>query len=178
MSRYATDVADALSGKFCITWGVVELAMWRRRVPWSWPRILPKWFVEMRREEKKMLTVTGTAEFVNEGKGLAVTVKIQPSFPEQHDILERIANDPDNNFRLEKGVLVLEVGAVVPPAAEPESVPQSAATSASEGDRGEVILPGGPLQEGKSPEAAEGQEDFVEPILLTPVNEAAKALQE
>lgn len=51
--KFVADVLDAQAGKFCITWQFVEFAVWRRKNPWRWQRVLPKWFVEMRREEKQ-----------------------------------------------------------------------------------------------------------------------------
>jgi len=137
---------EAMAGKRCITWDTVAFVMWRRRVPWRWPRAIPKWFVEMKLEErrKKMLTVTGTADFVNEGRTLVATIVIQPHVPYEHELLERVANSfPESlreQIRMEKGNLVVSEKFDVPElevpspqeAPEAESVPESVATSASD----------------------------------------------
>jgi hypothetical protein len=140
---------EAMAGKRCITWDTVAFVMWRRRVPWRWPRAIPKWFVEMKLEErrKKMLTVTGTADFVNEGRTLVATIVIQPHVPYEHELLERVANSfPESlreQIRMEKGNLVVSEKFDVPElevpspqeAPEAESAPESVATSASDGKK-------------------------------------------
>jgi len=146
-----TELLDALSGKFCITWGVAEFAAWRRRVPWRWPRVLPKWYVEWKREElrkqarekeKTMLELKGTAQFVEEGTNLKLSVRVQPHFPVEHEMLERVAASEDNTFRMERGCLAWDGELAVPAKAleggEPPSQPGFEEISANE----EHVIPG------------------------------------
>lgn len=109
-----------------------------------------------------MLTVTGSAEFLNDGKTLVAKIAIQPHFPNEHDALERVANSfPESlreQIRMEKGNLIISEKFDVPglPKESPASAPDSGATSAS--DSGTVIDNPNAVQQGIAPSANDNPE--------------------
>jgi hypothetical protein len=124
----ATELCRLANERPCITWDFSYTARELKKGPWKWKQpervAIGKRDIRMTRgealkaafvqETKMALTVTGTAEFKNEGKLLETVVKIQPSFPDQHDRLELVAKlyGPEN-ANMENGTLVLRRTLVV-----------------------------------------------------------------
>jgi hypothetical protein len=64
-----------------------------------------------------MLTVTGTAQFENEGKTLVIETRVQPHWPREHEQLERAVAETDHpDFAMEQGCLVMKTKVPVPAA--------------------------------------------------------------
>jgi hypothetical protein len=134
----ATELLDrAATDRPCLTgeWGWIARAIKGQK--WQWnrqPRVpIRERKIEMSRGEvlaacflkpkeiTKMLTLSGTARFVDKGQiedpkapatgelVLDLQVQIQPHVPVEHDLLERIAKNPDNRFELVQGQLVLKL---------------------------------------------------------------------
>lgn len=100
---------------FCIMgqWGA--FARRQKALPWRWARIYPKWYVELIKERRKMLQVTGKAEFSEAMDVIQVEVRLQPTTPYVHDVLERVAKHyQDADIAMEKGNLVLKLNVLVP----------------------------------------------------------------
>jgi hypothetical protein len=141
-----TDLLFAKTQNFCLRGEIAAVAAWRRKNPWRWARVLPKWFVDMKREdllkqihakEKNMLMVSGTAEFKNEGKVLETVLRIQPQFEKQHELLTKVAEiyGEIGGVKMEKGMLVITRSYVVadlaPAVQEAASSQQSESSSTS-----------------------------------------------
>jgi hypothetical protein len=168
---------------FCISWDYAALAKALREKPEMGLKLSGKWYGRWKQErqyletvkkerEKNMLTVSGSAEFVSDGRVLLVETRIQPTYPQQHDMLERLLSAIPENDRIymDRGQLVIKhhllVPAVLPQASpETESGSPSMATSAKTepGDviggisgAGLLVTADGVAQEGKPSEGGEG----------------------
>jgi hypothetical protein len=111
--------------QFCLTYEVMVFARHAKEFH-RVRQMVALW----REKEKEMLTVTGTANFVAMGSAMELTVKIQPTTPEQHDLLERIASEyppSSKDVYMEQGNLVVKGKFLVPSmiVAEPESSPET-----------------------------------------------------
>lgn len=98
-----TDLLDRASGKFCLTWGVVELAEWLRRkaMPWRWKRELRWWEPAANKREtlekfqlkERKIPMIGNGQFRFDENGrithLTVEAVLQPHTPAEHDMFDR-----------------------------------------------------------------------------------------
>jgi hypothetical protein len=151
-----TELLAQASDKFCIAGEAGSAQRVLATRVWKWQRILRWWEPAVRRraleekiraqlkKEKQMLTVTGTAGFVDlaqvndpkaaaSGKLILLTViKIQPHFPHEHDLLERIAKEWGHpSAVMEQGNLVITSRLAMP--AVEQAVQENIAPSASVG---------------------------------------------
>lgn len=150
----ATELLGLANEKFCITgeWGYTVRELPKR--PWKWnqrPRVaIAKRQISMSRgevlaacftkEKKTMLSVTGTAEFSENGKRLETKTVIQPHFPLEHDQLERVAKlCADGGVTMEQGQLVMRRTLIIP--SPVEAVREN--TSVEYAGEGEPLKPEG-----------------------------------
>jgi hypothetical protein len=132
----ATELLRAANEGFCLS--VADLADLRavRERPWRWQRVLPKWFVEHKRELERMMKMIGNGKFRSEenkknarfGQVVALDVvsELQPHTPVEHDMFAALVKQYSGKLSLtasisiDRGQLKISYSIAVP---ELEAVP-------------------------------------------------------
>lgn len=126
MARFVEALLNKKDG--CLAGEAAAFATWSRKNPYRWKRELRWWEIAIlarsqkklsaqlnKKEKPKMLSITGEAQFVEEGKMLEIVTRVQPMTPHEHAMLERIVKHyGEADLTMEKGNLVLKIKMPVP----------------------------------------------------------------